>query len=253
MNNQWNAELYEDKHSFVWQYGSDLITILSPQSGERILDLGCGTGQLTNQIAQLGAEVMGIDKDALMIEQAKANYPQLSFQVANGTNFSFTESFDAVFSNAALHWMKPPEAVIKCIWQVLKPGGRLIAEFGGKGNVKQIIQAIETVIQEQGYQLKTEFLPWYFPSIAQYATLLEQQGFIVTDASLFERPTELEGEQGLANWLTMFANSLLSTFPSEIQQQIITAVELKLRPILYQNQAWFADYNRIRIVALKPQ
>jgi trans-aconitate methyltransferase len=253
MNNQWNAELYEDKHSFVWQYGSDLITILSPQSGERILDLGCGTGQLTNQIAQLGAEVIGIDRDASMIEQAKANYPQLNFQVADGTNFSFTESFDAVFSNAALHWIKPPEAVIRCIWQVLKPGGRLIAEFGGKGNVEQIIQAIKTVVQEQDYQLQTEFSPWYFPGIAEYATLLEHQGFIVTDASLFERPTKLEGEQGLANWLTMFASSLLSIFPSETQQEIITEIEVKLRPILYQNQAWFADYKRIRIVALKPQ
>lgn len=253
MNNQWNAELYEDKHSFVWQYGSDLITILSPQSGEKILDLGCGTGQLTNQIAQLGAEVIGIDRDASMIEQAKANYPQLNFQVADGTNFSFTESFDAVFSNAALHWMKPPEEVIKCIWQVLKPGGRLIAEFGGKGNVEQIIQAIKTVVQEKGYQLKTEFSPWYFPSIAEYATLLEKQGFIVTDASLFERPTKLEGEQGLANWLTMFASSLLSIFPSETQQEIITEIEAKLRPILYQDQAWFADYKRIRIIALKPQ
>ncbi|GAB4235555.1 MAG: class I SAM-dependent methyltransferase [Stanieria sp.] len=253
MKNQWDAKLYEDKHSFVWQYGSDLITILSPQSGERILDLGCGTGQLTNQIAQLGAEVIGIDKDASMIEQAKANYPQLNFQVADGTDFSFTKSFDAVFSNAALHWIKPPETVIKCIWQVLKPGGRLIAEFGGKGNVEQIIQAIKTVVQEKGYQISTKLNPWYFPSIAQYATLLEQQGFIVNYASLFERPTQLEGEQGLANWLTMFASSLLSIFPSETQPEIITEIEAKLRPILYQNQAWFADYKRIRIVALKPQ
>jgi trans-aconitate 2-methyltransferase len=251
MNHQWNTELYEERHSFVWQYGNDLIAMLSPKSGEIILDLGCGTGQLTNKIAQSGAEVIGIDKSFTMIEQAKSNYPHINFQVADGIDFYFTEPFDAIFSNAALHWMKPPEAVVNCMWQALKPNGRLIVEFGGKGNVEKIIQAIYTVIQENGDELKPQLNPWYFPSISEYSTMLEKSGFIVTYATLFSRPTQLEGEGGLAHWIEMFASSFLSTFSHKSKQELITKIEAKLRPTLYQNEQWLADYKRIRIVALK--
>jgi trans-aconitate 2-methyltransferase len=258
MNNQrnskdrWNATLYENKHSFVWQYGTDLIDLLSPRTGEKILDLGCGTGQLTDIIAATGAEVVGIDRSPAMIAKAKENYPDIQFLVADGANFSFPEPFDAIFSNAALHWIKPPEAAIACIWQALKADGRFIAEFGGKGNVEQIIAAIDLALKKSGCQLQSELNPWYFASIGEYATLLEQQGFEVTHASLLARPTKLAGgEMGLRNWLEMFASSLLSIVSPSTKVDIMTEIEKQLRSILYRDGSWVADYKRIRVVATK--
>ena len=242
--NCWNANLYENKHSFVWQYGESLIELLSPKKGESILDLGCGTGQLAQQIALSGAEVVGIDYAPSMIEQAQKNYPDLKFSVADARNFDFPQLFDAVFSNAALHWVKEPEQVIKCIWQALKPGGRFVAEFGGKGNVQAIVEALESAI-------KISENPWYFPSIAEYTTLLEQQGFCVTYATLFERPTPLEGEAGMANWIQMFGSHLLSEIPAEQQVEVVREIEHCLRSKLYRDGVWFVDYKRIRVMGIK--
>lgn len=244
LQNSWDANLYENKHSFVWQYGENLIELLSPQTGEYVLDLGCGTGQLTQQIATTGAEVMGIDYALSMIEQAQKNYPNLKFIVADARNFDFPELFDAIFSNATLHWVKEPEQVIKCIWEGLKPGGRFVAEFGGKGNVQAIVETLDSVI-------KITENPWYFPSIAEYTSLLEQQGFCVTYATLFARPTPLEGEAGMANWIQMFCSHLLSEIPAEQQTKVVREIEHHLHSKLYQDGVWFVDYKRIRIVAIK--
>jgi trans-aconitate methyltransferase len=243
LQNCWDANLYENKHSFVWQYGESLIKLLSPKTGEFILDLGCGTGQLAQQIALSGAEVVGIDYAPSMIEQAQKNYPDLKFSVADARKFEFPELFDAVFSNAALHWVKEPEQVIKCIWQALKPGGRFVAEFGGKGNVQAIVEALDTI--------KITKNPWYFPSIAEYTSLLEQQSFCVTYATLFERPTPLEGEAGMANWIQMFGSHLLSEIPAEQQVEVVRDIEHRLRPKLYRDGVWFGDYKRIRVMAIK--
>jgi trans-aconitate 2-methyltransferase len=248
----WNASLYENKHSFVWQYGENLLEILSPQKGDRILDLGCGTGHLTHQIATTGAVAIGIDNSPTMIDRAKQNYPDVQFEVADATNFTFSEPFDAVFSNAVLHWVKPPEAVINCIWQVLKPGGRFIAEFGGKGNVKAIIDAIAIALKEDNELNQLSANIWYFPSIGEYANLLEKQEFEVNNAMLFDRPTPLEGEEeGMRNWLKMFAQGIFNDISLEKKEEILHKVEEKLRTKLYQNNTWFADYRRIRIVAKK--
>ena len=172
--NKWDAELYDSKHSFVSQLGTDLVQLLSPQSGEYILDLGCGTGYLTDKIAASGAKVVGIDNASTMIEQARKNYPNLMFEVTDATNLHFKEQFDAIFSNAVLHWIKEPEKVIASIWRALKPGGRFVAEFGGKGNVKAIVTAIYQAIQAAGYPINESKNPWYYHSIAEYGTLLEQ-------------------------------------------------------------------------------
>lgn len=244
LQNTWDANLYENKHSFVWQYGENLLELLSPKKGEYILDLGCGTGQLAQQIALSGAEVIGIDYAPSMIEQAQKNYPNLKFIVADARNFEFPQSFDGIFSNAALHWIKEPEQVIKSSWQALRSGGRFVAEFGGKGNVQAIVEALESIIQI------TEN-PWYFPSIAEYSTLLEQQGFCVTYATLFERPTPLEGEAGMANWLQMFGSHLLSKIPPKQQVEVVRDLEHRLRSKLYRDGVWFVDYKRIRVMAIK--
>lgn len=250
--NQWDATLYQSNHAFVWQYGEGLIDFLSPKKGERILDLGCGTGQLTQKIAETGAEVIGIDSANAMIEQAQNNYPNLQFAVADATTFKFEQPFDAVFSNAVLHWIKEPEQVIKCVYQSLLPGGRFVAEFGGKGNVRAIVDALNSAIEAIGFVPQQEMNPWYFPSIGEYASLLEKQGLSVAYATLFDRLTTLEGEsEGMKNWIKMFGNSFLSDIPSAQQVDVFREVEHQLQPKLYRDGRWFADYKRIRVIAMK--
>jgi|SRR6478672_5354664 len=250
--NCWNTSLYESQHAFVWQYGENLLELLSPQPGERILDLGCGTGQLTEKIALTGAEVMGIDSSSTMITKATANYPHLQFAVADARNFQVEQPFDAVFSNAVLHWVTEPDAAIRCIRESLKPGGRLVAEFGGKGNIKAIATALYSALESHGWADPRKTSPWYFPSIGEYTGRLEQQGFDVIYAVLWDRPTPLEsGEAGLGNWIRMFASSLLSNFSLDQQASLITSIEHELKPTRYHDGTWIADYRRLRIVAIK--
>lgn len=188
-----------------------------------------------------------------MIQQARSGYPDLKFEVADGANLPFTKQFDAVFSNAVLHWIKPPERVISSILHALKPGGRFIAEFGGKGNVDKVISAVYKVMQAAGYPV-IELNPWYFPSIGEYGTLLEQQGLQLTYASLFNRPTPLEdGEQGIHNWLEMFANSFFQVVTHQQKVEIIAEITNQLRSTLYRNGIWIVDYRRIRVVATKDE
>jgi trans-aconitate methyltransferase len=260
-DNQWNTSLYENKHGFVWQYGEALLELLSPKSGERILDLGCGTGQLTEKIAiAVGAssssstipQVEGIDYSPTMIEKAKENYPHIQFTIADARNFHVDQPFDAIFSNAALHWIKQPDAVIGCIYQALKTGGRFVAEFGGKGNVGAIANSLYYALDAIGCPVSSDVNPWYFPSIGEYANLLEKQGFDVTYASLFDRLTPLEdGDGGMANWIRMFGSNFLLGLSDEQQLEVIRLVEGNLKPTLYRDGRWFADYRRIRVVAIK--
>ena len=206
--NNWNASLYDQKHSFVSEYGKSLIPLLEPQPGESILDIGCGTGHLTKAIAEAGAHVVGIDSSASMIETARTTYPDIEFLVANARNFSFPTPFDAVFSNAALHWIPEAEEVVHSIATALKPGGRFVAEFGGKGNIATIIFALQQSLREIA-NIEADF-GWYYPSIGEYASLLERHGLMVRMALLFDRPTKLEdGEKGLRNWLQMFRGDML--------------------------------------------
>jgi len=227
----WDAEQYDARHHYVTDYGASLISLLDPKPGERILDFGCGTGHLTHKIAECGAEVMGIDNSAEMIAQARRNYPNLHFELADGLTFRPRAPFDAVFSNAVLHWMKPPEAAVESLAAALKPGGHLAVEFGGKGNTRSITEAVESH-------------PWYYPSIAEYASLLERRGLDVVTAALFPRPTAVEGESGLRDWLKMFCSSFIA-------EDRIPEMERVLRPKLYRDGTWYIDYVRLRITARK--
>lgn len=239
----WNAARYQSQHSYVWQHGENLLAQLNPQVGERILDLGCGTGQLTEKIASSGARVIGMDSDLAMIAQAQANYPHLPFQTADATNFQLPEPADAVFSNAVLHWVPQAESAARCIAQALRPGGRFVAELGGKGNVQTILAALEKVSG------RANLNPWYFPSLGEYAALLETAGLEVVYANLFDRPTPL-GETGLAGWLEMFAQRSFAELSADEWAKMVKAVEAAA-PQLYQNGEWTADYRRLRIVAIK--
>jgi trans-aconitate 2-methyltransferase len=249
--NHWNTTLYQKNHQFVWQQSQSIMELLQPQPGEHLLDLGCGTGQLTEKIAQTGVNVWGLDSSKEMINQARQNYPSLWFEVGDVRNFQVNTPLDGIFSNAVLHWVKEPDAVITCVNKALKPGGRFVAEFGGQGNIKTIIQAIVNTLEKLGYPHLCEH-PWYFPSISDYSTCLEKQGFEVCYATLFSRPTPLGGgEQGMINWLQMFANGWLSQLSFEQQMQVIAQVCQQLRAKLYTNGTWTADYRRLQIMAYK--
>lgn len=249
MSNQWNAELYDTKMNFVSKYGVKVLELLQPNEGERILDLGCGTGDLTHELVQAGVEAVGIDLSAEMIEKARKKYPGISFMQANAETYRVGEPFDAVFSNAALHWMKRPELVIETIYQALKPGGRFVAEFGGKGNVEQVCQGIATVSQQHGLDAQ-ERNPWYFPSIGEYTSLLEKHGFHVDYALLFERPTpQADGDIGMKHWLHSFGGVFFTDFSPEQKEAAYDEICEKLRPHLFHDGVWYVDYCRLRVVA----
>jgi trans-aconitate methyltransferase len=250
----WNTALYDGKNAFVWKHGRGVVELLAPLPGERILDLGCGTGHLTNQIAAAGAETIGIDKSQSMIAEARRLYPNLRFEIADATDFKLDQSFDAVFSNAAIHWMKDQPAVARCIWGALKPGGRFVAEFGGKGNIQAIRTALTNAVEAAGETINSEPFARYYPSIGDYATLLEAHRFRVTFATHFDRPTKLEeSEKGLRNWLITFTDNVIESLPEKKREGVIAQVERELKPTLFRDGSWFADYRRIRIVAVKPE
>ncbi|PSN13771.1 SAM-dependent methyltransferase [filamentous cyanobacterium CCP5] len=253
LSQSWNPHLYQDSHSFVWRYGQALVDLLQPQPGETIVDLGCGTGHLTAAIAAAGASVTGIDADAAMIDQARQTYPEIPFQVANARDLAVPEPVNAVFSNATLHWIARADQplVARRIYKALRPNGRLVVEFGGRGNVQSILDAIHIVRRQLGCGVPSAE-PWYFPSLGEYATLLEQVGFEVQLGLLGDRPTPLAGEQGLANWICMFASRYLEDLPIPQRSPVIEAVEDWLRPSMYREGQWLADYRRLRMVAVKP-
>jgi len=249
MPDRWDSSLYDDRHSFVWKKVGDLIELLDPRPGERILDLGCGTGHLTAQIAARGAEATGLDASVSMIAQARQNYPKLKFVLADASGFRFDQPFDAVFSNAALHWIPEAGSVAASVFHALRPGGRFVLEMGGKGNIARIVAALSAVLQDANF---TPQNPWYFPSAAEYATLLEQHGFEIDALWTIERWNQLEHpEKGLREWLEMFAGVWFEGVPEKAREGLIAEVESRLKTSLFCDGAWWADYKRLRIVAAR--
>lgn len=246
----WDPSLYQSAHAFVWQKAADLLELLDPKSGERVLDLGCGTGQLTAQIASRGADVIGIDRSPEMIAQARENFPNLKFEISDAKSFSVQEPVDAVFSNATLHWVKPPEQAAARIFAATRPGGRFVAEFGGRGNVARVSNAIRSALRDVAGLGLDDINPWYFPSIAEYSSILERQGFDVTFSTLFDRPTPLENEEaGMAGWIRMFGASLLQHVDPAKRDTVIEAACAQAKPDLWRDGTWYADYRRLRVVA----
>jgi trans-aconitate methyltransferase len=249
---KWNAELYDQKHAFVYQYGESLLELLDAKPGEHILDLGCGTGHLTQRIQSLGAIVTGIDSSPEMIQQAEENFPELKFSVVNAANFYFEEPFDAVFSNAVLHWIKDQDSLIKTVYDNLKPGGRFVAEMGGRGNVGKMIAATQQVLLKHGYVDQAAIVMWYFPGLGEYTKRLEDQGFRVTFAAHYDRQTPLQdGDKGVAKWIAMFGNEYMKGVPEGEKQQLLKEITDLLEPQYNENGQWYADYKRLRFIAIK--
>ncbi|GAA0987821.1 class I SAM-dependent methyltransferase [Acrocarpospora macrocephala] len=248
---QWNARAYDSSFGYVSAQGAPLVDLLDPQPGERVLDLGCGTGVLTAEIASRGARVLGIDGSHSMIETAIAQFPGLDFTVGDGHDFTVAEPYDAVFSNAALHWLsRDPDAVIECVRMALQPGGRFVGELGGAGNCAALVAAMLTAWREHG--LRDPHLPWYFPSPAEYAVRLERAGFTLRLVENFDRPTPLDDcPNGAADWVRMFAPSLLEGVPVATVEPLLRRVNELAAPALRRESGWMADYVRLRFAAVR--
>lgn len=251
MVDQWNPELYDGEHGFVSSYGQHVLSLLDPKKGERILDLGCGTGDLANELSLLDACVVGVDQSESMITQARKKYPAISFDVKDILALGYTNEFDAVFSNAVLHWVKSPQQSLTEIYKSLKRGGRFVAEFGGEGNIQQITDQIMKQKRQMGDHADVESFPWYFPSIGEYTSRMERAGFQVIYAEHIDRPTKLEGKEGLRNWLEMFSSSFFGHIHIEDKHVIFNHIESALESELFHTDHWVADYKRIRVKGIK--
>jgi SAM-dependent methyltransferase len=222
-----------------------VVELLAPAAGERVLDLGCGDGVLTAELVARGGAVVGVDGSAAQVEAARAR--GLDARVMDGHRLGFGPDFDAVFSNAALHWMTEPARVIEGVWRALRPGGRFVGEFGGQGCVARIVGALGRALARQGVDA-SGISPWYFPSDVEYRARLEEGGFVVQWIALIPRPTPLPGD--IADWLETFAETFLAA--ARDRAALVEAVREELRPALYDDGRWTADYVRLRFAATKP-
>lgn len=247
---RWNAAGYAEHAHFVPELGQPVLDLLNPRPGEKILDLGCGDGVLSEKLIALGANLVGIDGSAEMIEAARKR--GVDARLMDATRLSFDREFDAVFSNAVLHWIKnDPDAVIAGVRRALKPGGRFVGEFGGHGCVAAITVALLSALERRGVENPARAIPWYFATAADYRSRLTQGGFTVEYIALIPRPTPLP--TGMKGWLQVFALPFSGLLPEQDRDAFLDdAVEL-LRPVLCDEQGnWTADYTRLRFAARLP-
>ena len=250
MNQDWDANGYVKSFGFVPQYGQDVMRLLDYERIRTLLDLGCGNGALTARLLEQGIRVIGMDSSASMLAQARQIHPTIHFLQADATSFALSEPVDAVFSNAVLHWIDEARqsAALQCIYRALVPGGQFVFEMGGSGCNQLIHGALAAAFSKRG---RTYQRPQYFPTIGQYTPLLGQAGFKVVYATLFDRPTPLQGEHGLKDWICMFVKSAFVGITADERDAIIDEVASKLRPRMYQHGTWVADYVRLRAKAVK--
>ncbi len=242
----WQARRYAATAHFVPALGTPVFELLDAKPGERILDLGCGDGVLTEKIVAAGAELVAVDAAPDMVAAARAR--GIDARVTPGQNLSFEREFDAVFSNAALHWMHPPEAVLDSVRRALKPGGRFVAEMGGHNNTAAILVALAAILARRGLDAH-RLSPWYFPSAPAYRKKLEGAGFTVTQIGIFPRPTVLAS--GIEAWLDTFAEDFLGPLAEPDRSAARAEVADLLRPVLVdETGTWIADYVRLRFRAV---
>ena len=242
----WNPAMYAKHGSFVPNLGTEVLHWLAPQAGERILDLGCGDGQLTANIAAAGAQVIAVDSSPAMVEAARLR--GIDARLLDAEKLSFQAEFDAVFSNAALHWVRDQDAMIAGVKRALKPGGRFVAEMGGHGNIAAIEVALTAVMKRHG--LPTGLPVNYYPTEEGYKARLVASGFAVERIQLISRPTPLPAS-GMRGWLETFRRGVLDDLPMPMRPLVIDETVALLEPFLKDQQGnWTADYVRLRFVAL---
>ena len=245
-SNDWDAKKYHKHADFVSNLAMPVIALLNPQKGEKILDVGCGEGTLAIEIEKSGAKVVAVDLSEDMV--LKSQEKGLEAYVMSATDLQFDQTFDAIFSNATLHWVLTPEKALKQMYKALKPKGRIVAEFGGKNNIKHLLNAIIAVFEKHP-EYGVFQNPWYFPTQDSYQRLLEEYGFEVVRIETIVRPTKIDD---ITNWLDIFANGIIENLTSE--QQVLFKAEVKtlLKPILYsKEEGWVVDYERLRFKAIK--
>ena len=244
--NKWNAENYNKHADFVSNLALPVVDLLNPKENEKILDLGCGDGTLAVEIEKFNTKVIAVDLSESMVEKTKEK--EIEAYVMSATELPFEDEFDAVFSNAVLHWVKEPETAITKISNALKTNGRFIAEFGGYGNIKYLTDAMQEVFDKN--KEYGEFNnPWYFSKDTDYKQILEANGFEVEYIELIPRPTKVDD---IANWLDIFANGIVSHLTKEQQSSFKQEVREILKPKIYSDKdGWMADYVRLRLKAKK--
>ncbi len=241
----WSARDYATHAGFVPTLGADVLALLAAQPGEDILDLGCGDGVLTSRLMQSGASVTGLEPDPDLGATAKRAGITMLQQDAHdpfGAN-----RYHAVFSNAALHWMRSPQTVIENVFAALRPGGRLVAEQGGFGNVAAIVTAMNAALEAAGFAALS---PWDFPSPSLQKQRLNYAGFEVTMMTLIPRPTPLP--TGISGWLRTFAGPFIGGLSPQMQAGILSDAERRMTALYDPSEGWMADYVRLRFAARKP-
>lgn len=244
----WEPERYARNARFVTDLGMPVVNLLAPRPGERTLDLGCGDGVLAAKLAEMGCEVIAVDASEMQVQAARKR--GVDARVVAGEALQFGNEFDAVFSNAALHWMLRPDEVIQGVWRALKRGGRFVAEMGGHGCVQTIQAALIDALNRRGID-GASFVPWYFPTIEDYSARLRKAGFVISYVWLFPRPTPLPGD--VTSWLETFAENFMRPLPPEERPAYLEEVREAVCPKLCDaNGNWTADYVRLRFAAQKP-
>ena len=247
MPQTWNPETYGRDGAFVHQLAGGVLEWLAPQPGERILDLGCGDGQLTLRIAASGAIVVGIDASSEMVTAARARGVEADIGPAEKLPYP-DHIFDAVFSNAVLHWVRGQDEMLSQVRRVLRPGGRFVAEMGGHGNIAAIRAAFAAVLARHGFASLGD-RGNYYPTAEEYGSRLERQGFVVQKIIHFPRPTLLPAS-GMAGWLNTFNRGALDSLPEELRDPVVEETAALLAPVLRAHDGqWTADYVRLRFIA----
>ena len=243
----WDPLAYEQNGAFVHRLAGGVLEWLDPQPNEYVLDLGCGDGQLTRRIAESGAHVLGVDASAEMVAAARER--GIEAEHAKAEELPFRDAtFDAVFSNAVLHWVRGQDAMLQQVYRVLKPQGRFVAEMGGHGNIAAIQVALIAVLDRHGFGDR-EKIENYFPTAESYSQRLRQHGFNVEQIALIPRPTKLS-QDGMEGWLRTFRRGVLESLPPDIRETVLRETVALLAPALRDGAGnWTADYVRLRFVA----
>ncbi len=246
MNIVWDSQNYNKDFDFVPDYGKSVVELLTVENGGSVLDLGCGTGALIPELIKKGYTVTGVDASDNMLETARKNNPNVEFIKKDASKLDFDNQFDGVFSNAVFHWIDDQNGLLKGINRALTPEGQLVCEFGGKGCAETVHSELERLFAKRGLKYRRTF---YFPSLGEYIPLVENNGFKVVYAVLFDRKTYLKGD--LISWINMFDKAPFDGVNKKLADEIKKEAQENLKPVLYEDGRWFVDYVRLRFKGVK--